>query len=113
MTRPYVNFRPSQEMIDDIISISKATNMSIADVVRQLATFGLEKYKTGAFQMVKRTKPGSKKKLDKRFLRGCGLKISEKKAGRPVKFVGDSNATPRPPSSDRLLDKSTGETSND
>jgi len=112
MNRPYVNFRPSQEMLDDITAIGKETDSTTADVTRQLAAYGLERYKDGDFQIIKRTRPGSKK-LDKRFLRKCGQKISKKRAGRPIKFSGDSNETPHPPTPDRLLDKPAGAISND
>lgn len=101
MKRPYVNFRPSQELLDDIIAIGEATGLTDADVTRQLTTHGLESYKAGAFQLIKRTQQG-KKKLDKRSSRQCGKKISKRRAGRPIKLVGDSNETSHPPALDNL-----------
>lgn len=102
--KPYLNFRTSQETMDDIVAIGEAENLTNADVARQLAMYGLKRYQAGDFRLTKRTQQGSEA-LDKRSLRECGQKISKKRAGRSVKFGGDSNETSRPPAPDRLLDK--------
>ncbi|GEM_PF-5732797 len=82
--KPYLNFRTSQETMSHIVAIGEQQNLTNADVVRQLAMYGLKRYQAGDFRLTKRTQQGNEE-LDKRSLRACGQKISSSRRMRDKK----------------------------
>ena len=89
MTRPYLHFLPSQELLEEVKSIGSEIGLTDADITRQLCTCGLEQFRQGNFTF---KMPGKSKHNnggpDRRYLRNTGRLISKKKGGQTSK-VGD------------------------
>ena len=90
MTRPYLHFRPTQEILEEIDSISLATGLTLADVTRQLCLKGLDVYRLGLFEFRMPGNSAKKGEPDGRYLRQCGILIREKKKGGTPSNVGDT-----------------------
>jgi hypothetical protein len=89
MTRAYLNFRPTEGLLEEIDSISLKTGLSLADVTRQLCLKGLDEYQQGSFELEgPETKRNNNGALDKRYLRNTGIQIREKKKGGTPSKVG-------------------------
>jgi hypothetical protein len=65
MTRPYLHFRPTQELLEEIDSIGLKSGLTLADVTRQLCLKGLDEYRQGSLELQMPGKSG-KGKPDKR-----------------------------------------------
>ena len=95
MSRPYLHFRPTQEILEEIDSISLSTGLTLADVTRQLCLKGLDVYRLGLFEFRMPGNSAKKGEPDGRYLRHCGILIREKKkkGGKPSD-IGDMRSAP-------------------
>ena len=93
MTRPYLHFRPTQEILEEIDCISLKTGLTLADVTRQIFLRGLDAYRQGFFELRMPVYSVKKGEPDGRYLRQCGIRIRQKKKGGTPSNVGDIRGT--------------------
>jgi len=95
MIRPYLHFRPTQEILEEIDSISLSTGLTLADVTRQLFLKGLDAYRQGFFEFRMPGNSAKKGEPDGRYLRQCGIRIrAKKKKGGKSSNIGDIRDAP-------------------
>jgi hypothetical protein len=95
MTKPFLNFRPSMELLEEVESIAEAAGLSNAEITRQLCQRGLEELRRGHFEIKKPRNAGRNKGgPDRRNLRQCGEKIRAKKTGGKMIYVGAMDQNP-------------------
>lgn len=102
--RPYVNFRPTQEVSDEVTALGTKTGLTNAEIARQLFLCGLKDLHEGKFSFDRRplldplTKKGSGRP-DKRHNRKTGEKIvkarMKRKGGKEV-ILGENTMQSRP-----------------
>ena len=85
MTKPFLNFRPSIEMLREVELLGETAELSNAEITRQLCQKGLEELRKGRFEI--------KKPHDRRKLRTCGEKIKARKTGGKMIYVGAMDQT--------------------
>jgi hypothetical protein len=95
MTKPFLNFRPSTEMLEEVEALGEAAGLSNAEITRQLCQRGLEEFREGHFEIRKPRNAGRNKGgPDRRNLRQCGEKIRKKKTGGKMIYVGAMDQSP-------------------